>query len=93
MFSFQFVFYSSWKVSLLNIYLFPGGRVDFGAELVIVSSTGNCDPEDARFERLESTGSSAAINNLLSYLKHLTATHKVFCLEKKRKKNMVCYHI
>ena len=50
-----------------------------------MSSTGNCDPEDARFERLESTGSSAAINNLLSYLKHLTATHKVFCLEKKRK--------
>ena len=51
-----------------------------------MSSTGNCDPEDARFERLESTGSSAEINNLLSYLKHLTATHKVFCLEKKRKK-------
>ena len=45
-----------------------------------MSSTGNCDPEDARFERLESTGSSAEINNLLSYLKH-----KVFCLEKKRK--------
>lgn len=33
-------------------YVCPrGGRVDFGAELVIVSSTGNCDPEDARFER------------------------------------------
>lgn len=33
-------------------YVCPrGGRVDFGAELVIVSSTGKCDPEDARFER------------------------------------------
>ena len=50
-----------------------------------MGSTGNCDPEDARFEMSESTGSSAEINNLLSYLKHLTAIHNVFCLEKKRK--------
>ena len=50
-----------------------------------MGSTGNCDPEDARFEMSESNSSSAEINNLLSYLKHLTAIHNVFCLEKKRK--------
>ena len=52
----------------------------------------DCDPEDARFERLDGTDGSAEIKQFVLYLKHLTAIHMAFCFEKKRKKKMVCCH-
>lgn len=56
-----------------------------------MSSTGNCDPEDARFERLESIGSSAEIKQfaLLSEASYDHSQCVLFRKEKEEKYGML----
>ena len=56
-----------------------------------MSSTGNCDPGDARFERLESIGSSAEIKQfaLLSEASYDHSQCVLFRKEKEEKYGML----
>ena len=53
----------------------------------------DCDPEDARFERLDGTDGSAEIKQFVPIFEASHCLHMAFCFEKERKKKMVCCHI
>ena len=55
-----------------------------------MSSTGNCDPEDARFERLESTSSSAEIKQF-ALLSEASYGHSRGVLFRKEKEGKIWY--
>ena len=55
-----------------------------------MSSTGNCDPEDARFERLESTSSSAEIKQF-ALLFEASYGHSQCVLFRKEKEEKIWY--
>ena len=55
-----------------------------------MSSTGNCDPEDARFERLESTSSSAEIKQF-AFLSEASYGHSQCILFREEKEEKIWY--